>query len=328
MSDAEGAPPSSSEDIAASLGLSVEEALAMGLIGSSCEASLEEPNAKRGKTNDAEDEPGTTGRNDADMHPVENGPEMIIKDKERDEAEKAAKKAAADKAAKAAITYTPRAEAEKAAAAKQKHERLAEEKVEAEKAAIERAEAARLAEEKAEAEKVAAAKLSMQKAAAARSAATDKVAADKAEADKVASDKTMQKSSEKEMDKAAGASSSAAPAPKAAQAEAGDVEMSEMESVAEGSDESLVDAINAVVVFKEADGSVKVIAAQATDVSYLVSDDVFWPLLRRLAAETAALQTGSTCIDDSSWASAPASSEDSVCYAESRGYHLPGGLAG
>lgn len=327
MSDAEGAPPSSSEDIATSLGLSVEEALAMGLIGSSCEASLEEPNAKRGKTNDAEDEPGNTGRNDADMHPVENGPEMIIKDKERDEAEKAAKKAAADNAAKAAITYTPRAEAEKAAAAKQKHERLAEEKVEAEKAAIERAEAARLAEEKAEAEKVAAAKLSMQKAAAARSAATDKVAADKAEADKVASDKTMQQSSEKEMDKAAGASSSAAPAPKAAQAEAGDVEMSEMESVAEGSDESLVDAINAVVVFKEADGSVKVIAAQATDVSYLVSDDVFWPLLRRLAAETAALQTGSTCIDDSSWASAPASSEDSVCYAESRGYHLPGGLA-
>jgi len=93
------------------------------------------------------------------------------------------------------------------------------------------------------------------------------------------------------------------------------------------SDEALVDAINAVVVFVDKSGSVRVIAAQACDVAFLISDDVFWRLLRRLVAETQALQAGSTEVGDTMWANAPANSEDCLVYSQELGFILPMGLA-
>jgi len=98
-------------------------------------------------------------------------------------------------------------------------------------------------------------------------------------------------------------------------------------AIASGSDEALVEAVNAVVTFTgtgENAGSTRVIAAQASDVAYLLSDDVFWPLLRRLVAETLALEAGAGDLE-AAWVAAPASSEAAVKHAESRGYCLPGG---
>jgi len=89
------------------------------------------------------------------------------------------------------------------------------------------------------------------------------------------------------------------------------------------SDDALVDAINAVVVFSDRSGSIGVLAAQTSDTAYLVTDAVFWPLSRRLAAEISALTTGDVHIDDAIWAGSPNSSEEIVHYATVRGYVLP-----
>lgn len=92
------------------------------------------------------------------------------------------------------------------------------------------------------------------------------------------------------------------------------------------SDETLVEAISAVVVFKDASGVARVLAPQASEVAYLASDAVFWPLLRRMGAEILALEGGEKDLDGL-WSSAPSSSEGALQFADLRGYLLPRDLA-
>jgi hypothetical protein len=91
-----------------------------------------------------------------------------------------------------------------------------------------------------------------------------------------------------------------------------------------GSDEAVVDALNAVVAFGDADGTITGITPQASDVAYLVADGVFWRLFRRLAAEIWALQSNAGGIDDATWEGAPTETEAITRFAEDRGYTLSG----
>jgi len=99
-------------------------------------------------------------------------------------------------------------------------------------------------------------------------------------------------------------------------------------AICECSDDLLVEAVNAVVTFRDAAGDIRIIAPQPSDVAYLASDSVFWPLLRRLAAEISCLEKGSGELDEDTWSNAPASSEDARQYATTRGYLLPEDMTG
>eukprot|EP00927_Polykrikos_kofoidii_P025828 TRINITY_DN2313_c0_g1_i1.p1 TRINITY_DN2313_c0_g1~~TRINITY_DN2313_c0_g1_i1.p1 ORF type:complete len:1622 (+),score=294.01 TRINITY_DN2313_c0_g1_i1:382-4866(+) len=99
--------------------------------------------------------------------------------------------------------------------------------------------------------------------------------------------------------------------------------------------QALVDAVAAVVTFVRDDtGEEQELARQSSDVAYLLSDAVFWQLLRRLCAEIGALEAGAGCEQQgeqfwkAAWAAAPFCPKDAVSLAESRGYLLPEGRDG
>mmetsp|Transcript_43094 Transcript_43094/g.78351 ORF Transcript_43094/g.78351 Transcript_43094/m.78351 type:complete len:1437 (+) Transcript_43094:93-4403(+) len=90
-------------------------------------------------------------------------------------------------------------------------------------------------------------------------------------------------------------------------------------------DGSLIEAINAVVTFSdEITGEAKVLVAQPSDVAFLLSDSIFQPLLRRIAAEIVALDAGAIDVDMSSWQAAPCDSLAAAKFAEARGYAVDG----
>jgi len=88
----------------------------------------------------------------------------------------------------------------------------------------------------------------------------------------------------------------------------------------------LIDLVSTVVTFPahEATGRPRVLVPQASDAAYLVSETVFWPLLRRLAAEIAALETNAASLD-SSWQGLPKDGDRTSVeqLIERRGYVLP-----
>lgn len=87
-------------------------------------------------------------------------------------------------------------------------------------------------------------------------------------------------------------------------------------------DEALVDTVVAAVPFAEGE-----ITHQSSDVAYLLSDAVIWPLIRRVAAEMHALESGAGEGEEgpwaAAWAAAPRGEESAWAYAEERGYVLP-----
>jgi hypothetical protein len=87
-------------------------------------------------------------------------------------------------------------------------------------------------------------------------------------------------------------------------------------------DEALMDCVIGVVPFAHGE-----LTRQSSDVAYILSDPVFYPLVRRLAAEILALEGGASKDDEKpwtkAWAEAPVDSDSAWSFADTRVYLLP-----
>lgn len=100
----------------------------------------------------------------------------------------------------------------------------------------------------------------------------------------------------------------------------------ETNETAVASDESLTDALAAVCKFTDpTSGKERGLAATPADVAFVISDSIFWPLVRRIAVEIESLEANSTDLT-SFWPTAPHGSESVVKFADFRGYVLPAGM--
>jgi hypothetical protein len=98
----------------------------------------------------------------------------------------------------------------------------------------------------------------------------------------------------------------------------------------DASNEALVEGVVAVVCVGGAGAlGANELAWHASDVAYLLSDPVLWPLVRRMTAEVLALDAGAGAssqgeeVWNDAWTMAPGTFEDAVTFAETRGYVLP-----